>query len=201
MFNLAFLIDGSATIKSLSPEDTAQYKDLVKSVIGFYNVSKDAANVGVVIYSTDATTEFGFDEYYSKPSVNSALDAIVFPGKFTKTGNGLTTVRNKLFANGRVGIPNFLVVVMDGVAIDDISLPSQLLKAMNVYVLAVGVGDFYAKPQLDEIANDPDSFYVFEAASFDMLPTTATRIKESICNGNAIIIITLSTGHFTYRLP
>ncbi|KAL9959813.1 hypothetical protein ACROYT_G033169 [Oculina patagonica] len=182
VFNLAFLIDGSATVKSLSSEDKAHYKGLVKSVIGFYNVSRDAANVGVVVYSSNATTEFRFDEYYSKSDVNSAIDSIVFPGKFTRAGTGLTAVRNELFANGRSGIPNFLVVVMDGVAIDDISLPSALLRAMNVYVLAVGVGDFYAKPQLEEIANDPDSAYVFEEQLYGMLPTTATRVKKSICN-------------------
>lgn len=179
-------MDGSASIKSLSSEDTSKYKGLVKSVISFYNVSKDALNVGVVVYSTNAITEFKFDEYYTKPEVNTAIDAIIFPGDFTRAGNGLTEVRNELFANGRSGIPNFLVVLMDGVSIDDISIPSAFFRAMDVYVLAVGIGDFYAKPQLDEIANDPDSAYVFEASSYDMLPALTTRLKESICNGNMI---------------
>ena len=193
VFNLAFLIDGSASIKNLPSEDTSQYKGLVKSVISFYNVGKDALNVGVVVYSTQATTEFQFDKYYTKSEVNTAIDAIVFPGEFTRAGNGLTAVRNELFANGRSGIPNFLVVLIDGVSIDDISTPSAFLRAMDVYVLAVGIGDFYAKPQLDEIANDPDSAYVFEASSYDMLPTLATRIKESICNGNVIIAVAWSS--------
>ena len=179
-------MDGSASVRSLSSEDTSQYKSLVKSVISFYNVSKDALNVGVVVYSTNAITEFKFDEYYTKSEVNTAIDTIVFPGDFTRVGNGLTEVRNELFANGRSGIPNFLIVLMDGVSIDDISIPSAFFRAMDVYVIAVGIGDFYAKPQLDEIANDPDSAYVFEASSYDMLPALATRIKESICNGNMI---------------
>ena len=189
VFNLAFLIDGSASIKNLPSEDTSQYKGLVKSVISFYNVSKDALNVGVVVYSTQATTEFQFDKYYTKSEVNTVIDAIVFPGEFTRAGSGLTAVRNELFANGRSGIPNFLIVLMDGVSIDDISTPSAFFRAMDVYVLAVGIGDFYAKPQLDEIANDPDSAYVFEASSYDMLSTLATRIKESICNGNVIVAV------------
>ena len=179
-------MDGSASVRSLSSEDTSQYKGLVKSVISFYNVSKDALNVGVVVYSTNAITEFKFDEYYTKSEVITAIDTIVFPGDFTRVGNGLTEVRNELFANGRSGIPNFLIVLMDGVSIDDISIPSAFFRAMDVYVIAVGIGDFYAKPQLDEIANDPDSAYVFEASSYDMLPALATRIKESICNGNMI---------------
>lgn len=196
-------MDGSASIKSLSSEDTSRYKGLVKSVINFYNVSKDALNVGVVVYSTNAITEFRFDRYYTKSDVNAAIDAIVFPGEFTRAGNGLTAVRNELFANGRSGIPNFLVVLMDGVSIDDISIPSAFFRAMDVYVLAVGIGDFYAKPQLDEIANDPDSAYVFEASSYDMLPTLATRIKASICNGNVIFhwLAVVSNSYYYHSFP
>lgn len=203
LFNLAFLMDGSASIKSLSSEDTSQYKGLVKSVINFYNVSEDALNVGVVVYSTNSITQFRFDKYYTKSEVNAAIDAIVFPGEFTRAGNGLTAVRNELFANGRSGIPNFLVVLMDGVSIDDISIPSAFFRAMDVYVLAVGIGDFYAKPQLDEIANDPDSAYVFEASSYDMLPTLATRIKASICNGNVIFhwLAVVSNSYYYHSFP
>lgn len=184
VFNLAFLVDGSASIKNLQPEDTTRYKDLIKSVYNFYNVSQNGANVGVVVYSSSATTEFKFNRYYSKSDINSAIDAILFPGESTRTGSGLTAVRNDLFADGRTGIPNFLVVLTDGVAIDDITVPSAFLRAMNVYILVVGIGDFYARPQLDDMATDPDASYVFKASTYDMLPTTATQIKQRICRGS-----------------
>jgi len=136
------------------------------------------------VYSSNATTEFKFDRYYNKSAIDLAIAAIVFPGESTRTGSGLTTVRNDLFANGRNGIPNFLVVVTDGVAIDEITLPSVFLRATDVYILAVGIGNFYARPQLDDMASDPDAFYVFEASTYDILPSTATKIKQRICQGN-----------------
>lgn len=183
---MAFLVDGSASIKNLPAEDISRYKDLIKSVYNFYNVSQNGANVGVVVYSSNATTEFKFDKYYSKSDINSAIDAIVFPGEATRIGSGLTAVRKYLFANGRSGIPNFLVVLTDGVATDDITLSSAFLRAMKVYIVVVGIGEFYAKPQLDDMASDPDASYVFEASTYEMLEThMATQIKQRICNGRA----------------
>ena len=188
---MAFLIDGSESIKSLTANEKARYKQLMKSVYNFYNVSQHGANVGTVVYSSNATTEFTFDRYYSKSEINAAIDGISFPGGSTRTGSGLTVVRNELFANGRRGIPNFLVLLTDGVAIGDIKLPSAFLRAMNVYILAVGIGQFYARPQLDDMASDPDASYVFKASSFDMLPTTATKIKERICQGRVQLRLSL----------
>lgn len=186
---MAFLIDGSESIKSLSANDKTHYKELIKSVYNFYNVSQHGANVGVVVYSSNATTEFTFDRYYSKSDINATIDGIVFPGESTRTGFGLTTVLNDLFANGRSGIPNFLVVITDGVAIDDFIVPSAYLRAINVDILAVGIGNFYTRPQLKDMASDPDSAYVFEASSYEMLPTTAAKIKERICKGSATTLL------------
>ena len=178
------MIDGSESIKSLPADDKSQYKEFVKSIYNFYNVTQHGANVGVVVYSSNATTEFKFDRYYNKSDINATIDGIVFPGESTRTGSGLTTVLNDLFANARSGIPNFLVAATDGVSIDGITQPSAFLRAMNVYILAVGIGDFYARPQLEYIASDPDESYVFEASTYDMLPNTATKIKERICTGS-----------------
>lgn len=196
VFNLAILVDGSASIKNLPSVDISRYKDLIKSIYNIYNVSQNGANVGVVVYSTNATTEFKFDTYYSKADVSSAIDSIVFPGESTRAGTGLTLVRNDLFANGRSGIPNFLVVLTDGTSTDDVSLPSALLRAMNVYILAVGIGDFYYKSQLNVMASKPASSYVFEASGYEMLSTTtATQIKQRICRGRVNVFVWL---HFCY---
>lgn len=200
VFNLAFLIDGSESIKSLPPDDISRYKALTKSIFNFYNVSLHGANVGAVVYSTNSTTEFKFDQFYSKSEIDRVIDGIVFPGESTRTGNGLTVVRDSLFAGGRGGIPNFLVVLTDGVATDHITLPSAFLRAMNVYILAVGIGDFYSRTQLNDIASDPHASYVFEASGFDVLQTTASRIKERICRGKVRCNVLMAKRMTVYNL-
>lgn len=183
VFNLAFLIDGSASITNLNSASEAKYKGILKTVVDFYKVSPDKTNVAVAVYSSNASTEFRLDRYYSKSVINSTIDGIVFPGKDTRIGNGLTTVRNEIFPSARRGIPNILVTMIDGVSIDEISLPSAFLKAMNVVMFSVGVGEFYAKEQLDVTSSDPESTYVLEESDFDNLPEVATQLKNFICTG------------------
>ena len=183
VFNLAFLTDGSASIKSLNSTLEAKYKSLLKTVVDFYEVSPDKTNVAVAVYSSNATTEFKLDRYYSTFIINSTIDGIVFPGKDTRIGIGLTNVRNEIFPFAHRGVPNILVTMIDGVSIDEISLPSAFLKAMKVVMFSVGVGEFYAKEQLDVTSSDPDSTYVLEESDFDSLPEVATQLKNSICIG------------------
>lgn len=183
IFNLAFLIDGSASIKNLNSTSEAKYKGLLKTVVDFYEVSPDKTNVAVAVYSSNASTEFRLDRYYSKSVINSTIDGIVFPGKDTRIGNGLTNVRNEIFPYARRGTPNILVTMIDGVSIDEISLPSAFLKAMKVVMFSVGVGEFYAKEQLDVTSSDPESTYVLEESDFDSLPEVTRQLKNSICIG------------------
>lgn len=114
-------------------------------MISFYNVSKDVFNVGVVVYFINVIMEFKFDEYYIKFEVNIVIDVIVFFGDFIRVGNGLIEVCNEFFVNGCSGILNFFVVLMDGVFIDDIFIFFVFFRVMDVYVLVVGIGDFYVK--------------------------------------------------------
>jgi len=109
-----------------------------------------------------------------------------YPENATYTGAGLEAVQNNLFGDARPGMHNCLVTVTDGTSNDDVSLPSAHLKAMNVVTLAVGVGEYYAEEELQQIATTPS--HVFEAPAYDDLHNTADKIKESLCNGKIEII-------------
>ena len=50
-------------------------------------------------------------------------------------------------------------------------------------MFSVGVGEFYAKEQLDVTSSDPESTYVLEESDFDSLPEVATQLKNFICIG------------------
>lgn len=180
-FNLAFLIDGSASMQTLNLSAALQYKNLIKTVIDFYKVDKDDTNVGLVVYSSLTITQFTFDTYYSKKDINEAIDSMSYPENATYTGAGLEAVQNSLFGHARPGMHNCLVAVTDGMSNDDVSLPAAHLKAMKVVTLAVGVGEFYSTEELQQIATTPS--HVFQAPVYDDLHDTADKVKESLCNG------------------
>lgn len=168
-------------MKTLNSSAAFQYKQLVKSVIDFYKVDKEDTNVGLVIYSSITITKFTFQTHYAKPDINQMIDSMDYPANGTYTGSALMAVQNDLFAQAQSGRHNCLVTLTDGVSNDDVSLPSAHLRAMKVVTLAVGVGEFYAAEELQLIASTPSN--VFEAPSYDQLPSTADRIKETLCNG------------------
>lgn len=185
-FNLAFLIDGSASMKTLNSSAATQYRNLIKTVVNFYKVDKDDTNVGLVVYSSLTITKFTFDTYYSKSDINNAIDTMDYPENATYTGAGLEAVQNNLFGHAQSGKHNCLVAVTDGVSNDDIALPSAHLKAMKVVTLAVGVGEYYSSDELLQMATKPS--HVFEAPVYEELPNTANKIKESLCNGKMAIV-------------
>ena len=191
-FNLAFLIDGSASMQTLNSSAALQYKNLIKTVIDFYKVDKDDTNVGLVVYSSIAITQFTFDTYHSKPDINEAIDTMNYPENATYTGAGLEAVQSNLFGHARPGMHNCLVAVTDGTSNDDVSLPSAHLKAMKVVTLAVGVGEYYATDEVQQIATTPS--HVFEAPVYDDLPNTANKIKESLCNGKIEVSVRFNLG-------
>ena len=168
-------------MKSLNSSAASQYKNLIKTVVDFYKVDKDDTNVGLVVYSSLTITKFTFGTYYSKSDINKVIDTMDYPENATYTGAGLEAVQNNLFGHARSGMHNCLVAVTDGVSNDDVALPSGHLKAMKVVTLAVGVGEYYAAEELQQIASKPS--HVFEAPVYDELPNTANKIKESLCNG------------------
>ena len=171
-------------MKSLNSSASLQYKTVIKSVIDFYTIDKAKTNVGILVYSSVAITEIAFNSNFSKLDILKAIDAMNYPENATNTGAGLAAVQTDLFSHARLGRPNCLVTMTDGVSNDDVALPSAHLKAMRVVTLAVGVGDYYAKEDLQEIATKPS--YVFEAPIYEQLPITANRIKESLCNGRIL---------------
>lgn len=173
-------------MQALNSSAALQYKDLIKTVIDFYKVDRDDTNVGLVVYSSITITQFTFGTYYSKTDINNAIDTMKYPENATYTGAGLEAVQNILFGNARPEMHNCLVAVTDGTSNDDVSLPSAHLKAMKVVTLAVGVGEYYAAEELQQIATTPS--HVFEAPVYDDLHNTADKIKESLCNGKTEII-------------
>ena len=177
-------MDGSASMKTLNSTAASQYKTFIKTVIDFYTVGKNKTNVGLMVYSSVTITKFTFISFYSKSDINNAIDTMDYPENDTNTGAALAAVERNLFGHVHTGRPNCLVTMTDGVSNDDVSLPSAHLKAMKVITLAVGVGDYYAKEDLEEIANIPQ--HVFEVPVYDQLQVTANKVKESLCNGRIL---------------
>ena len=66
---------------------------------------------------------------------------------------------------------------------DDVSGPSQILRASGVTVLSVGIGNRTDKYQLSLTASDPDEEHVFLVNTDENLGSIIPKIVEASCKG------------------
>ena len=159
-------------------------KDLLINIFTPLDLSKTRA--GVIVYSTDSILALPLNHYSNLSSFSSQLDSIQFLGGGTFTGKALNDSLTSLFNNSvvRSNASKVLVVITDGVSIDDVVIPALLVNRSGITSLAVGIGRNYDRSQLTKIVLGEEK-RVFSAAEFTSLNGTLflDDIGDAICRG------------------
>ena len=159
-------------------------KDLLINIVTPLDLSK--TRVGVIVYSTNSTLALPLDHYPSLFSFSNELNSIQFLGGGTFTGKALNNSVTSLFNSSvvRSNASKVLVVITDGVSIDDVFIPALLVNSSGITSLAVGIGRNYDRSQLTKIALGEEK-RVFSAAKFTSLngPLFLNDIGDAICRG------------------
>ena len=168
-------------------------KDLLINIVNPLDLTK--TRVGVIVYSTNSTLALPLDHYSS--SFSNQLDSIQFLGGGTFTGKALNDSVTSLFNSSvvRSNASKVLVVITDGVSIDDVVIPALLVNRSGITSLAVGIGRNYDRSQLTTIALGEEK-RIFSAAEFTSLNGTLflNDIGDAIYRGkmHACFCITIS---------
>lgn len=155
----------------------------MKNITETFRISPKEVRVGLVVFSTDVKTVFAFDKYQDKESMKKAIDVVKYPSQGTLLGKGLLGVKKDLFEHSRLGVPRVLVVLTDGKSKDKVEAPAKMLRAMNVSVMAVGIGPFLDLSQLNVIASDPKEEHVVTTRGFGSLEKVTKKVEKEICKG------------------
>lgn len=186
-------MDGSASVQSDGENNLQHMKDLLINIVNPLDLTK--TRVGVIVYSTNSTLALPLDHYSS--SFSNQLDSIQFLGGGTFTGKALNDSVTSLFNSSvvRSNASKVLVVITDGVSIDDVVIPALLVNRSGITSLAVGIGRNYDRSQLTTIALGEEK-RIFSAAEFTSLNGTLflNDIGDTICRGkmHAWFYITIS---------
>lgn len=153
----------------------------VKHFIGFLDVSKEKAHVGLTIFSSDVYQVFNFNDYYNSTVASAAVDNVSFPNQGRNIGKALNYVRHKMFSSSqlRKDVSNYLVFLTTGSSYDLVRTPAKALRDRNVTIFAIGVGDDYDEEELMDISGD-DGDLVY-GTSFDGLVDLQKELKRQIC--------------------
>ena len=182
-FDVAFLLDSSGSINQARKENYQILKDFIKGIVKSFTIGENKTTVALATFSSlhRFKVRFNFTTYSAAPQIIAAIENVPYVGGQTYTADALTRLRTELFPLARPGVPHILIVLTDGRAHDNVTLPAQHLRDLGVHIISVGVG-YVDYKELGEIATDPDNENVF-TASFDSVVSLTGSILEDVCKG------------------
>nr|XP_055076767.1 collagen, type XXVIII, alpha 1a [Misgurnus anguillicaudatus] len=184
---LVFIIDSS---ESVGPENFEVVKDFVNALIDRASVSWDATRVGVVLYSHVNTVVSSLQQMSDQSGIKAAVRRMPYLGEGTFTGSAIRQAA-QLFQAARPGVRKVAVVLTDGLADrrDTVRLEeaAEEAHADGIEIYVIGVMDSsnseYTefKNEMNLLASDPDSEYIYLIDDFMTLPSLENRLLSQIC--------------------
>ncbi|XP_033748047.1 cartilage matrix protein-like [Pecten maximus] len=128
---------------------------------------------------------FKLDDFTTKDEVKTAVNKTKWNGGNTYTDKALTLLLDEGFTvrNGaRKGVAQVGIIVTDGNSTDPYKTRKQAAQVISkgIYMFAIGVGAVY-RPELDILASDPSSEFVFTVDTLDALETIKRLLAYRVC--------------------
>ncbi|CAC5409024.1 COL14A [Mytilus coruscus] len=170
--DVVYVIDKSGSVTESNFNEAINF---IYMVTEYLTIGNDAIMVSIVTYSTTYSLEFALNTYSTNTSVLTAINGLIgtTTDGNTYTGEALRFVQTYILqtSNGaRTGVDKVVVVLTDGAsngAIDP-GTAADSLRTDGVEVFAVGIGTSHLN-ELQDIANDPASYYVMYVSDFIFL--------------------------------
>ena len=179
--DLMLVIDGSGSIFA---SDFNRIKDFSNGLADSFVISDAAARIGVVQFSGEGQGLLEIGLSGSSAAVHGAIDGMVQIEGYTDIQEGLALGQGEIAANGRPGVPHVIILLTDGQqegAPGDPVAEAGAARAAGTTIYAVGVGGGPNTGQLNAIASDPDSTYVYSVEDFSSLQAIRDQLVATAC--------------------
>lgn len=155
-------------------------KGFMKRMVSQSNIGADEIQIGLLQFSSSPQEEFRLNQYFSNVDIQRAIENVqqIYHGTYTGKALDFTLPFFDSSRGGRPSVPQYLIVITDGVARDDVAVPAKALRDRNVIIFAIGVGEA-KNSQLLEITNDQDKVYYEE--KFESLQNLEKEILYKVC--------------------
>ncbi|XP_048469239.1 collagen alpha-6(VI) chain [Rhincodon typus] len=176
--DIIFLIDGSRSIWII---DFNKMKKFIETLINSTEVSDTRVQVGLIQFSSQTRLEFQLNQYHDKAELLNAVRNVQQLNEQTCTGRALRFTA-EYFDSSKGGRPNerqYLIVITDGEAEDEVYEPAKAIRDKGVNIFAIGIINAN-NTQLVEIAGSQDKVYHVE--NFDALKDLDKSISFEVCS-------------------
>jgi len=185
---LNFVVDSSGSINYKGANNWDTVLQFVVDVTGFFTIGPNDVQVALVLFSQDATVEWGLTRYSDKTSLTIAIRNVRYIGETTNLNEALRLTWSDVFAPGRGSRPNarkVTVILTDGednVPIEGTPLTLQnaaRCKNNGIRLIAVGVSNMIDRNRLMQIVSSPSDFYPVN--NFTALQSIVADLTQQIC--------------------
>ena len=192
--DVAFIIDGSGSIRDANPSDQSYDNwnlllTFVANIADNLPVSPSGTHVAAVVFSDRGQVLFPLSRYTDTGSLRNAILATSYPGRNTNTSGGLFLTRTQIFneRNGdRPYVPNVAIVLTDGKSTFDKekTIPyAEDLRNDGVEVIVVGITDSVDEQELKAMSSLPQRQHrnYFTSVNFQELEGIMAGLVQTAC--------------------
>ncbi|CAC5396123.1 COL6A [Mytilus coruscus] len=181
--DLVFLVDNSGSVGSTNFQTTLKF---MSDIVDGLDIGKDKFQVGVVTFHTPVKAEFNLDKYQSKKDIKNAIMSIKYEGGGTNTGAAIKYLHSTSFSHAsghRPGHPMIGILITDGYSSNKAQTREEARNARlkGIKMFSIGVGSSVDATEIQSVASEPKSQFVFTAANFNLLKSIKTLVLSKAC--------------------
>ena len=189
LVDIVLVIDTSDSVDSSDLQDAI---DFIYNVTKWLKIGPQDIQIAVVTYASDVKEQFDLNDYVTNTTLLQAIESLkstLKTGGGTYTFDALTYVKTTSFLSMRGSRNNSnkaVLVMTDGQSTNyplTVKTANDLRTDLNAEVFAIGVGtDSKRNAEIQGIANDPDSYFVYYVDSFDYLCSVIPSLVPKLGN-------------------
>lgn len=157
-------------------------KKFIIEFLQMFRIGPQHVRIGLAKYGESPVLEFDLEKHSDAKALEKAVEQVQQRGGGTETGRALAFMapyfEKAKFTRGHQ-VREYLVVITDGNATDEVKAPAEHLRRQGVTVYAIGVKGAY-EPQLREISGDATRTFFIN--NFDALRPIKDNIVTDICS-------------------
>ena len=187
--DLNIVVDSSGSINDKDPRNWNVTLQFVANVVRQFTIGPNDVQVAFVLFSHDATVEWGLRRYRDLASLLNAILNVGYIGSTTNLNEALYLTRTQVFALGRGTRPNAVkatIILTDGednVPVEGTPLTianATLCKRDGIRLIAIGVSEHVDISRLLQIVSSETDYHAVD--DFDALTSVIAQLQpQQIC--------------------
>ncbi len=181
--DIAFVLDSSGSIGKENWKSVLQF---VTSVISTLDIDYGSHRVGIASFGSYASIEFYLNDHGYLGDLIEAVDSIKWLDEMTNTSGGIRVMRKEIFNikyGDRKDVPNIGIIMTDGESNRDRKLTqfeADQARKEGIILYVIGVGDEVDMSEVESVANDPNSDFLFLSRDFVNLDRIKAPLMQRV---------------------